>query len=193
MIPVLSTLLATLLVGTVLTFSSGKRARWTALATSAAFLVEVGLLLLNFPGWPGFSAGIPQFADSESYAWIHLGWLQVNFTVGVDGISLVLILLTAILQVATVIYSWAESKKPAAWFGLLLLTCLGCVGVFVALDVLLFFLFWEAVLVPMFFIIGYWGGPRRRYAALKFFVYTHVASIVMLVGLLALVFYSGAT
>lgn len=193
MIPVLSTLLATLLVGTVLTFSSGKRARWTALATSAAFLVEVGLLLLNFPGWPGFSAGIPQFADSESYAWIHLGWLQVNFTVGVDGISLVLIFLTAILQVATVIYSWAESKKPAAWFGLLLLTCLGCVGVFVALDVLLFFLFWEAVLVPMFFIIGYWGGPRRRYAAIKFFVYTHVASIVMLVGLLALVFYSGAT
>jgi len=63
----------------------------------------------------------------------------------------------------------------------------------VSMDILLFFLFWEAVLVPMFFIIGYWGGPRRRYAAIKFFVYTHVASIVMLVGLLALVFYSHAT
>ncbi|HTS32560.1 MAG TPA: NADH-quinone oxidoreductase subunit M [Thermoplasmata archaeon] len=192
MFPVLSLLLATLLAGTVVTFASGRYARWAALATSAAFLLEVGLLLLNFPGWPGFAAGVPQFADSESYAWIHLGWLQVNYTVGVDGISLVLIFLTAILQLATVVYSWEESKRPGAWFGLLLLTCLGCVGVFVALDVLLFFLFWEAVLVPMFFIIGYWGGPRRRYAAIKFFVYTHVASIVMLVGLLALVFYSGA-
>jgi proton-translocating NADH-quinone oxidoreductase chain M len=192
MFPVLSALLATLLVGTVGTFTAGRYARWVALATSAAFLAEVGFLLLGFPGWPGFAAGIPQFADSESYTWIHLGWLQVNYTLGVDGISLVLIFLTAILQLATVVYSWEESKKPAAWFGLLLLTCLGCVGVFVALDVLLFFLFWEAVLVPMFFIIGYWGGPRRRYAAVKFFVYTHVASIVMLVGLLALVFYSGA-
>ncbi len=193
MFPVLSTLLATLLVGTVLTFLSGKYARWTALLVSFAFLAEVGYLLMYFPGWPGLAGGVPQFADSESYAWIHLGWLQVNYTVGIDGISLVLIFLTAILQIATVVYSWEEQKKPAAWFGLLLLTCLGCVGVFVALDVLLFFLFWEAVLVPMFFIIGYWGGPRRRYAAIKFFVYTHVASIVMLVGLLALVFYSGAT
>jgi NADH-quinone oxidoreductase subunit M len=109
----------------------------------------------------------------------------VNYTVGVDGISLVLILLTAVLQVATVLYSWEERKRPGAYFGLVLLTCFGSFGVFVALDVLLFFLFWEAVLVPMFFLIGVWGGPRRRYAALKFFVYTHVASIVMLVGLLA--------
>ncbi|MGP8073299.1 MAG: complex I subunit 4 family protein [Thermoplasmata archaeon] len=193
MFPILSTLIVTLLAGMVLTFLSGQRARWTALATSAVFLAEVGYLFLSFPGWPGYLGIVPQFADQESYAWIHLGWLNVNYTVGVDGISLVLILLTAILQVATIIYSWNETKRPAAWFGLLMLTCLGCLGVFLALDVLLFFLFWEAVLVPMFFIIGYWGGPRRRYAALKFFVYTHVASVVMLIGLLALVFYSGAS
>jgi proton-translocating NADH-quinone oxidoreductase chain M len=193
MFPILSAILATLLVGTVVTFAAGRFARWVALATSVLFLVEVALLFLNFPGWPGYSGIVPQFADQESYAWIHLGWLQVNYTVGVDGISLILILLTAILQIATVLYSWNETKRPAAWFGLLLMTCLGSYGVFIALDILLFFLFWEAVLVPMFFIIGYWGGPRRRYAALKFFVYTHVASIVMLVGLLSLVFYSGAT
>ena len=119
--------------------------------------------------------------------------MHVNYSVGVDGISLVLILLTAILQVATVVYSWGETQRPAGYFGLVMLTCVGCFGVFIALDILLFFLFWETVLVPMFFLIGYWGGPNRRYAALKFFVYTHVASIVMLVGLLALVFYSGAT
>ena len=192
--PILSFTILTLLVGTVATFFAGHRARWVALGVSAVFLVEVALLFLSFPGWPGYNAAlVPGFSDSESYAWIHLSWLTINYTLGVDGISLVLILLTGILQVATVLYSWGESKRPAAYFGLVTLTSLGCFGVFVALDVLLFFLFWEAVLVPMFFLIGFWGGPNRRYAALKFFIYTHVASIVMLVGLLALVFYSGAT
>ena len=194
MVPLISLALATLLVGTVATFAAGARARWVALGTSVVFLAEVAALFVRYPGWPGYGAGaVPGFAEGESYAWIHLSWLQINYTVGVDGISLVLILLTAILQIATVVYSWNEPRRPAAYFALVLLTCLGCFGVFVALDVLLFFLFWEAVLVPMFFLIGFWGGPRRRYAALKFFVYTHVASIVMLVGLLALVFYSGAT
>ncbi len=194
MIPVLSLVLATLLVGTIATFVAGRWARWAALATSAVFLAEVGVLFLGYPGWPGYSSAlVPGFSYSESYNWIHLGWLTINYTVGVDGISLVLILLTAILQIATVVYSWGETHRPGGYFGLVMLTCLGCVGVFVALDILLFFLFWEAVLVPMFFIIGYWGGPNRRYAALKFFVYTHVASIVMLVGLLSLAFYSGAS
>ncbi|HEY1198408.1 MAG TPA: proton-conducting transporter membrane subunit, partial [Thermoplasmata archaeon] len=193
MIPLLSVIVATLAIGTVLTFLAGARARWVALATTVAFLAEVGFLFLAYPGWPGYnSALVPGFADGESYSWISLAWMHVNYTVGVDGISLVLILLTAVLQLATVVYSWEETKRPAAYFGLVLLTCLGCFGVFIALDVLLFFLFWEAVLVPMFFLVGYWGGPQRRYAALKFFVYTHVASIVMLVGMLALVFYSGA-
>jgi NADH-quinone oxidoreductase subunit M len=195
MLPLISIVLVTLAAGTGLTFLAGSRARWVALATSAAFVGEVALLFLDYPGWPGYSGSplVPGFAEAEQHAWIHLSWLQVNYTVGVDGISLVLILLTAILQIATVLYSWEERKRPGAYFGLVLLTCLGSFGVFVALDVLLFFLFWEAVLVPMFFLIGLWGGPRRRYAALKFFVYTHVASIVMLVGLLATVFYSGAT
>ncbi|HTP53686.1 MAG TPA: NADH-quinone oxidoreductase subunit M [Thermoplasmata archaeon] len=194
MLPIVSIVLATLLVGTVATFFSGARARWTALATAIAFLAETALLFYDYAGWPGYNGAlVPGFAETETHAWIHLPWLQINYAVGVDGISLVLILLTAILQIATVLYSWGESKRPGAYFGLVGLTCLGSVGVFVALDVLLFFLFWEAVLVPMFFLIGVWGGPRRRYAALKFFVYTHVASIVMLVGLLAVVFYSGST
>ncbi len=193
-LPILSLTILTLLVGTVATFLAGSRARWVALATSAVFLGEIALIFLGFSGWPGYNGAlVPGFSESESYVWIHLSWMRINYTVGVDGISLVLILLTGILQVATVIYSWGESKRPAAYFGLLLLTCLGSFGVFVALDILLFFLFWEAVLVPMFFLIGFWGGPQRRYAALKFFIYTHVASIVMLVGLLALVFYSGSS
>jgi proton-translocating NADH-quinone oxidoreductase chain M len=194
MLPILSIVLATLLVGTAATFLSGARARWTALATAIAFLAETALLFYDYTGWPGYNGSlVPGFSETETHAWIHLPWLQINYAVGVDGISLVLILLTAILQIATVVYSWGESKRPAAYFGLVGLTCVGSFGVFVALDVLLFFLFWEAVLVPMFFLIGVWGGPRRRYAALKFFIYTHVASIVMLVGLLAVVFYSGST
>jgi proton-translocating NADH-quinone oxidoreductase chain M len=194
MLPLLSIILATLLVGTVGTFLAGARARWVALGASAVFLAEVGLLLASYPGWPGYSGGlVPGFSETETYTWISLAWMHVDYAVGVDGISLIFILLTAILQIATVVYSWGETQRPAGYFGLVMLTCLGCFGVFIALDILLFFLFWEAVLVPMFFLIGYWGGPNRRYAALKFFVYTHVASIVMLVGLLALVFYSGAS
>ncbi|MCI4325841.1 MAG: NADH-quinone oxidoreductase subunit M [Thermoplasmata archaeon] len=191
-LPLLSVTLATLLIGTVLTFVAKEKARYVALATSVVFLLEVAALLAAYTVWPGPVNGSPGYANLESYSWIHLSWLSINYTVGVDGISLVMILLTAFLQIATVVYSWEETKEPGAFFGLLMLTCLGCFGVFIALDVLLFFLFWEAVLIPMFFLIGFWGGPRRRYAALKFFVYTHVASIVMLVGLLALVFYSGA-
>lgn len=194
MFPIISLVLVTLVVGTVATFLAGTRARWVALATSGVFLAEVAAMFAGYSGWPGYSnLLVPGFAETETHAWIHLSWLQINYSVGVDGISLVLILLTAILQIATVVYSWAEAQRPAAYFGLVTLTCLGSFGVFVSLDVLLFFLFWEAVLVPMFFLIGYWGGPRRRYAALKFFVYTHVASVVMLVALLATVFYSGAT
>ncbi|MCI4334626.1 MAG: NADH-quinone oxidoreductase subunit M [Thermoplasmata archaeon] len=192
MFPALSFLLLTLLVGTVLTFLSGRWARWVALGSSMLFLLEVSGLLSGF-SWPGVSAsGVPQYAYAESYPWISLPWLHISYTVGVDGISLPLLLLTAILQLVTVLYSFDERRQPAAYFGLVLLTCLGCAGVFLALDVLLFFLFWELVLIPMFFLIGYWGGLRRRYAALKFFVYTHVGSIVMLVALLVTAFYSHA-
>jgi NADH-quinone oxidoreductase subunit M len=192
---ILSVILLTLALGTVVTFLSGSKAKYVALAVSILFLLEVAALLSGFTSWVGRSASVPsvpQYNNYEQYSWISLGWLNIDYSVGIDGISLVLVLLTAFLQLATVVYSWEETKRPSAWFGLVLLTCLGCFGVFVALDILLFFLFWEAVLIPMFFMIGYWGGPRRRYAALKFFVYTHVSSIVMLVSLLGLAFYSGA-
>ncbi|MGA7861176.1 MAG: NADH-quinone oxidoreductase subunit M [Thermoplasmata archaeon] len=189
MLPILSLTIATLFLGTVVTFFSGPRARYVAAAVSAIFLVEIALMFFQF-SWPAVAVAPTHFAEPESYPWIQVAWLHVNYTVGIDGISLVLVLLTGILQAVTVAYSWNEQKEPGAWFGLVLLTCLGCFGVFVALDVLLFFVFWEVVLIPMFFLIGYWGGPRRRYAALKFFVYTHVASVTMLVALLVTAFYS---
>jgi NADH-quinone oxidoreductase subunit M len=194
MIGVLSELLLLLVGGTLLTFAAGRVARWVALGTSLLFLFGVAYLLSAF-SWPLLnpSTGVPQFAFSESAPWVSLPWLTINYSVGVDGISLPFVLLTAILQIVTVVYTFEETKRPSAWFGLVLLTCLGCYGVFISLDILQFFLFWEAVLIPMFFMIGYWGGLRRRYAALKFFIYTHVASVVMLISLFGVAFYSHAT
>jgi F420H2 dehydrogenase subunit M len=189
---ILSIGLLTLLAGTLASFASGARARWVALGTALLFLFEVAWMLSQF-SWPLLtSQGVPQYTFPESAPWITLPWLSIHYAVGVDGISLPFVLLTAILLLVTVVYSFEETHRPGPWFGLVLLTCLGCYGVFVSLDILQFFLFWEAVLVPMFFLIGFWGGPRRHYAALKFFIYTHVASVVMLVSLFALAFYSHA-
>ncbi len=191
-VPILTGTLVLLLVGTLITFLSGRSARYVALVVSVLFLFETAAMIANF-SWPLFGAnGAPQYAFAQTAPWVTLDWIRINYSVGVDGISLPFVLLTAILQIATVVYSFEEKKSPAAWFGLVLLTCVGCYGVFVSLDIFQFFLFWEAVLIPMFFMIGYWGGLRRRYAALKFFIYTHVASVVMLVSLFALAFYSHA-
>ncbi|MHB8351358.1 MAG: complex I subunit 4 family protein [Thermoplasmata archaeon] len=191
-IGIISIVLLTLIAGTLLTFVTGRWARYVALGTSLLFLFEAAYMLSAF-AWPLTNGqGVPLYAFSETAPWIHLGWLNLNYSVGVDGISLPFVLLTAILQIVTVVYTFEENRHPAAWFGLVLMTCLGSFGVFVSLDILQFFLFWEAVLIPMFFIIGHWGGARRRYAALKFLLYTHVASVLMLVSLFVLVFYSHA-
>ena len=186
----LTDLLAISLVGGALTFVAGKWARWVALATAAISLGIVLWVLLNFQ--LGTAANY-QFV--QVVPWLTLsggtGGIAVNYTVGIDGISLPFLLLSAVLTIVTVVYHWNEEKNSAGFFGLVGLTNAGLFGVFVSLDVLLFFAFWEIVLIPMFFLIGHWGGPRRHYASIKFFVYTHVASVVTLVALFALVFLGG--
>ncbi len=122
----------------------------------------------------------------ESYNWIPS--LGVKYTVGVDGIGLPLVLLSTIVSILVVVYAWGENTKPNQFFALLLLNEVGVIGVFTALDFFLFYIFWEIVLIPMFFLIGIWGGPRKDYAAIKFFIYTHVASLVMLLSIFALYF-----
>ncbi|HEV2167209.1 MAG TPA: NADH-quinone oxidoreductase subunit M, partial [Thermoplasmata archaeon] len=95
MFPILSLIVVTLLGATILTFLSGSRARWVALAGSILFLAEVAYLLLTFAPWAGFgSGGVPQYNDAETYSWISISWLHVNYAVGIDGISLILIVLT---------------------------------------------------------------------------------------------------
>ena len=126
-------------------------------------------------------------------AWIQA--IDARFFLGIDGISLPLFFLTYLLPLLCAIYttkSLPEPGKPKAFLGLMLMLQTGMAGTFVAFDLILFFIFWELVLVPMFFMIGMWGGPRRDYASVKFFLYTLFGSVFMLIAFLAIYFQAGA-
>ena len=118
--------------------------------------------------------------------------MRATFHVGIDGISLLMVMLTTFLTPLVLISSWNDIKTSVKGYlvSMLLLQC-GMLGVFVALDLLLFYVFWEAMLIPMYFLIGIWGGKRRIYATLKFFIYTMVGSLLMLVAILFIYFYYG--
>src|SRR5438874_2659615 len=154
--------------------------RWIALGfTTLAFLLS----LLLIKGGGNFST----FVLEENYSWI--GSVGARYHVGIDGISLWLVLLTTLLMPIAVLSSWtAITKRQLTYYALMLLLQSAMIGVFVSLDLLLFYLVFEASLVPMFFLIGIWGGERRIYAAVKFFIYTAVGSLLMLVGIIALYF-----
>jgi len=153
--------------------------RWIALGFTTLLFV-VSLLLIQ-------GAGGGAFRFTENYSWIAP--LGARYHLGVDGISLWLILLTTLLMPIAVLSSWtAVTKRQLTYYVLMLLLESAMIGVFVSLDLLLFYLFFEASLVPMFFLIGVWGGERRIYAAIKFFIYTAVGSLLMLVGIIALYF-----
>ena len=155
--------------------------RWIALSfTTLVFLLS---LLLIKAGGGNFST----FRFEENYSWI--GSIGARYHVGIDGISLWLVLLTTLLMPIAVLSSWtAIAKRQVTYYALMLLLESAMIGVYVSLDLLLFYLFFEASLVPMFFLIGIWGGERRIYAAVKFFIYTAVGSLLMLVGIIALYF-----
>jgi proton-translocating NADH-quinone oxidoreductase chain M len=168
------------LIGAVISFFAGSKAKFVALIASFIPLVLSLQMYMEFDK----SSKIMQFV--ESYSWVPS--IGVRYTVGVDGIGFPLLLLSTIVSILVIIYSWGESKKPNQYFALLLLNEVGVLGVFTALDFFLFYIFWEVVLIPMYFLIGAWGGPRKDYAAIKFFIYTHVASLVMLLAIFALYF-----
>src|SRR5438270_1347382 len=155
--------------------------RWIALGfTTLAFVIS--LLLIK-----GSGTAVNAFRFEESYPWIAS--IGARYHIGVDGISLWLVLLTTLLMPISVLSSWtAITKRQPTYYALMLLLESAMIGVFVSLDLLLFYLFFEASLVPMFFLIGIWGGERRIYATVKFFIYTAVGSLLMLVGIIALYF-----
>ena len=133
----------------------------------------------------GVGASGAEFRFEENVSWI--GAIGARYHVGVDGISLWLVLLTTLLMPIAILSSWtAIQKRQLSYYVFLLILEAAMIGVFVSLDLLLFYLFFEASLVPMFFLIGIWGGERRIYAAVKFFIYTAVGSLLMLVGIIAL-------
>ena len=122
----------------------------------------------------------------ERGPWI--GAYNIEYFVGVDGLSITMVLLTALLSTICMVASFGIEKAPKGYFALFLLLETGMIGTFVALDFFLFYVFWEVMLLPMYFLIGIWGGPRREYAAIKFFLYTLLGSVLMLVALLYLYF-----
>jgi NADH-quinone oxidoreductase subunit M len=181
---VLTALLAwPILAGLVVLLVPERRAKHVAFAAS---LVEFAL---SVPLWWTFvpDGGVQFLLDVP---WIQ-GW-GIRYTVGVDGISLFLVLLTTFLMPLSVLGSYSYiTTRERGFYALLLVLTSGMIGVFVALDLFLFYVMWEVMLIPMYFIIGVWGGERRLYAAIKFFIYTFFGSLLMLVAILALVFVVG--
>jgi NADH-quinone oxidoreductase subunit M len=157
--------------------------RWIANLTAfAGFLVSI-------PLWFWYDAQNPAFQFVEQAAWIPS--IGAEYHLGVDGFSVLLILLTTLMGFIAVLSSWtAITERVKEYYIFLLLLQTGMLGAFMALDFLLFFLFWEVMLVPMYFLIGIWGSANRLYSAIKFFLYTLVGSVVMLLGILALYFYN---
>jgi NADH-quinone oxidoreductase subunit M len=159
----------------------------------AANIVFFVSFLVSLPLWLSFDNDGPQFQFKEAYDWIPS--IGVQYHLGLDGISLLLVMMTTLLGFISCLSSWnAITDRVKQYYVFLLLLQTGMLGVFVALDFFLFYVFWEVMLVPMYFLIGVWGGPRKLYAAIKFFLYTLVGSVLMLLGILALYFaYHGAT
>jgi NADH-quinone oxidoreductase subunit M len=155
----------------------GQLVRWLALAVSVA--VFFASLLI----WFGFDPDLPGMQMVEQVDWIPQFGIQYHL--GVDGISILLVLLTTLLVPVVIGASWRSiSDKVKGFHICLLLLSTGMIGAFLALDVFLFYVFWELMLIPMYFIIGVWGGPRRIYAAVKFFLFTMAGSVLMLVAIL---------
>ena len=151
--------------------------------TLAVFALSLGL-------WTGF---VPRagFQFVERLSWIPA--LGAEYHLGVDGLSLLLVLLTALLGPVVVLFSMQHVRvREKAYYATLLFLQAGLTGVFVALDLMLFYIFWEAMLIPMFLLIGIWGGPRRIYASVKFFLYTLAGSLLMLAAMIAIYLHHGA-
>jgi len=172
------------IVAGVLILATGDDQR-AGIARKLALAFSAIVLLLSIPLYTGFDVSTAQMQFTEQYSWISA--FNIYYSIGVDGISMPLILLTTLLTVVVVIAGWQVITERVAQYMAALLIMEGLmIGVFSALDAVLFYVFWEAMLIPMFLIIGIWGGPNRIYATIKFFLYTLLGSLLMLVALLYL-------
>jgi NADH-quinone oxidoreductase subunit M len=161
--------------------------RWTALIASLlTFALSIWMLTLFDKSNPDLQLGL-------NLPWIQVAGWNINYAIGVDGLSVLLVLLTTFLSPISILSTWkAVDERVKDFMLFFLLLEVGMLGVFMAQDLFLFYIFWEFTLVPMYFLIGIWGGPRRIYAAIKFFLYTMAGSILMLLAILWLGIYQGS-
>src|SRR5213083_2906712 len=153
--------------------------------TAIVFAISILILIVFQYGQAGFQL-------SESLPWA--GSFGLNYKVGIDGISLPLLMIATFLSLLSAAGSWDQiTFRHAEYYALFLIFETGIIGVFTSLNLILFYLFWEIVLIPMFFFIGIWGGPRRKYASLKFLIFTYAGSAIMLFGFVALYAWTGST
>src|SRR5437868_7941289 len=186
--PILSSLVALPVVGALLLLfvrgdeeQSAPAARRIALVVSTLVFAEALLL------WSRFNAASGEFQFVERHAWIPA--FGIDYFVGVDGISLLLLVLTGFLTPLALLSSWESIHRKTRTFCIfVLLLESAMMGVFVSLDLFLFYIFWDAMLVPMYFLIGIWGYERRVYAAVKFILYTMAGSVLMLLAILSLAY-----
>jgi NADH-quinone oxidoreductase subunit M len=152
--------------------------------STLVFLLSLGL-------WWGLDTTSGALQMVSSHAWLP-AW-GIEYAVGIDGISLFMVLLSTGLTMLCVLGSWTYiTTRERGYYSMLLVLLTGMLGVFLALDLFLFYVFWEVMLIPMYFIIGIWGGSNRLYAAIKFFVFTMVGSLLMLVAIVAMVWTVGS-
>ncbi|MEK6650810.1 MAG: NADH-quinone oxidoreductase subunit M [Bacteroidota bacterium] len=168
--------------------------KWMSLAVTGLQLVLAVLVYMNFrPDLRGINE-VESMQFVERASWIDIpsaswvGRIQIEYFLGIDGLSFPMVFLTALISFIAVIASWKIDKALKGYMAMLLLLDTGMMGVFVSLDFFLFYVFWEVMLLPMYFLIGIWGGPRREYAAIKFFLYTLLGSVLILLAVIALYF-----
>ena len=189
-VPLISLITFVPLIGAIVVAFLPRDRPGTIRITALVFaLVSFGLSLLLLIG---FNPTSPAFQYQEVHDWIPVFGIQ--YKVGVDGLSVILVILTTTLSWISILASFRPIKERLKEYMIsFLILEVGLIGVFVALDLFLFYIFWEVVLVPMYLIIGIWGGPRRVYAAIKFFLYTLTGSVLMLLALLAMFYQAGTT
>lgn len=158
-------------------------------ARAASLILSLVAFVLSLPLYLNFDKTTAKMQFTETHDWIP-AW-GIKYALGVDGISVLFVLLSTLLSILCVTVSWtAITDKVKEFYGSLLLIEGSMIGVFCSLDLFLFYIFWEAMLIPMYILIGVWGGPNRVYAAIKFFLFTLVGSLLMLVGIIVLYFYT---
>src|SRR6202140_1306553 len=185
--PILSSLIALPIVGALLLLLVPDEARHGALVHQVALIVSVLVFAETVLLWTRFNPATADFQFVERHAWIPS--FGISYAVGVDGISLLLLVLTGFLTPLALLSSWESvNRKTRAFCAFVLLLESAMMGVFVSLDLFLFYVFWDAMLIPMYFLIGIWGYDRRVYAAVKFILYTMAGSVLMLLAILALAY-----